>query len=97
MMGKRALISGTGTGLGPEATVTGNILVEPIGIEANWTVGTDTKFSSKVEFNCQVATVAHAEQAVKAPTQQRMRRVLPRKRLVVNFLTGLRFCDCLAI
>jgi hypothetical protein len=37
-------------------------------------------------FNCQVTTVAHAEQAVKAPTQQSVWSVFVRKRLVVDIL-----------
>ena len=48
-MGKSALISGTGT-TPTLATETTDISVEPLAIEANWTVGTDTKSSSKVVF-----------------------------------------------
>jgi hypothetical protein len=48
-MGKSALISGTGIGPGPEVTGTPEASVGPVAaFEANWTVGTDTKSSSKL-------------------------------------------------
>src|SRR5450755_4103740 len=39
-------------------------------------------------LNCQVTTVAQAEQAVKAPAQQSVQRAFVRKRLVVNVVIG---------
>ena len=92
-IGKRALISGTGTTpiLAVETTETS---VEPLGTAANWTLGADIDCSSKpvlaMASSSSVAgrVVAQAAQEAKAPAQQRIRSVLVRKQLGLKVVIG---------
>jgi hypothetical protein len=68
--------------------------VEPLGTEANWTLGADMDCSSKpllaMASSSSVAgrVVAQAAQEAKAPAQQRIRSVLVGKQLGLKVVIG---------
>jgi hypothetical protein len=80
-MGKSALISGTGSRPGPEVVEANEIAWEPVAAavaaEPNWTVGTETKPSSKVLAMDSSSSVAGRVAVLAANESGSLDRALP--------------------